>query len=121
MVLRFIPLSCHNRCYHEGLGVPRDQALALTWLRRAAESGEVRAQLMLGDSMRSCGRVLDAAFWYRKAHTEPQAQDTLRLLKKHHEGTFRQWQSCMQVALVLGRNLYVIYEVNEAKDALWTI
>jgi uncharacterized protein len=57
--------------YEEGAGVPKDDALAVHWLRRAAEDGNVEAQNSLGVAFRlgrGVSRDLEAAVgWYHRA------------------------------------------------------
>jgi TPR repeat protein len=57
--------------YDIGWGVPRDDAEAVRWYRKAAELGHAGAQYSLG-WMYDCGRGISqdytqAAFWYEKA------------------------------------------------------
>jgi len=57
--------------YHEGHGVPQDDAQALAWWRKAAEQGDVAAQYNLGRLYYDGHGVLqdytEAALWWRKA------------------------------------------------------
>jgi len=60
-----------GKMYDKGEGVPRDQALALSWYRKAAEQGYPAAQLLLGIIYdQAIGVPQDyslALLWYRKA------------------------------------------------------
>lgn len=60
------------RAYFLGNGVPKDEAAAALWFRKAADQGEVHAESILG-SMYEKGRGglpkddAQAVYWYRKA------------------------------------------------------
>ena len=58
-------------CYYNGEGVDQDKAVAVEWLRKAAEQGYARAQNNLGYCY-EYGQGVDkdtavAVEWYRKA------------------------------------------------------
>ncbi len=57
--------------YHEGVGVPQDNAAAAMWILRAAEQGHGDAQYLIGQMYHGgLGVPLDyaeAALWYRRA------------------------------------------------------
>jgi TPR repeat protein len=72
--------------YETGEGVPRDDAQAVSWYRKAADAGEMVAMYGLGD-MYENGRGVpkdyaQALSWYRKAAAagSPDARESLRRL-----------------------------------------
>jgi|688.fasta_scaffold131807_2 TPR repeat protein len=70
-------------CYSIGMGVDKDDELAVFWWRKAAEQGEATAQSLLGlkyQEGRGVARDYEkAVFWWRKAAEQgmPQAQRSL--------------------------------------------
>jgi len=64
--------------YHNGRGVPKDNAEAAKWYRKAAEQGDAQAQFNLGQMYREGKGVLqdyaEAVKWYRKAAEQGDAQ-----------------------------------------------
>ncbi len=70
-------------CYSIGMGVDKDDELAVFWWRKAAEQGEATAQSLLGLKYQEGRGVAKdyekAAFWWRKAAEQgmPQAQRSL--------------------------------------------
>ncbi len=70
-------------CYSIGMGVEKDDELAVLWWRKAAEQGEATAQSLLGlkyQEGRGVARDYEkAVFWWRKAAEQgmPQAQRSL--------------------------------------------
>jgi TPR repeat protein len=71
------------RCYAEGSGFARDDALALEWYRRAAEQGHANAQFQVGYAYQHARGVradyATALQWYRKAAAQNVAAATNNL------------------------------------------
>jgi len=69
--------------YNRGLGVPKDDAQAVAWFRKAAEQGLDFAQNSLGYSYQEGTGVakddIQAATWYRKAAEQGNAQAQFNL------------------------------------------
>ncbi|HQN19642.1 MAG TPA: tetratricopeptide repeat protein, partial [Syntrophobacteraceae bacterium] len=63
--------NCLGRCYSHGTGVPKDDAEAVKWYRKAAEQGEANAQANLGacylDGTGVTKDETEAVKWYRKS------------------------------------------------------
>lgn len=81
--------------YENGMGAPKDEALAAEWFRKAGEQGLAVAQFNLG-VMYEIGRGIPkdealAAEWYRKAANQGDvdAQDNLGALYSHGLGVPR--------------------------------
>jgi TPR repeat protein len=69
--------------YHEGQGVPQDDAESLRWLHKAAEQGDADAQSLLG-AMYANGRGLprddvEAVRWWRKVAEQGNANAQAKL------------------------------------------
>jgi TPR repeat protein len=84
--------------YHQGRGVPQDDAQAVTWWRRAAEQGHATAQLNLG-AMYHQGRGVPqdyalAMLWYRRAAAQGDAgaQFLLGLMNEAGHGAPQDYQ-----------------------------
>ena len=79
-------------CLYEGLGVPKDPKVGVTWLRKAAEQGVVQAQFNHGlcyDMGLSINQsYLEAVAWYTRAAKggHPQAQYNLGYCYAHRLG-----------------------------------
>ena len=79
--------------YHQGQGVPRDDARAVVWYRKAAEQGFARAQFALGN-MYEIGMGVrrdytEAAGWYGKAGEQGIKEAGDRLGTMYAEGHLR--------------------------------
>jgi uncharacterized protein len=76
--------------YGGGVGVPRDAAEALKWLRKAAEQGDAYGQLCLGSVLRGIGGVakddVEAAKWARKAADQGNVPAQLMLSDMYDKG-----------------------------------
>ena len=76
--------------YQEGKGVPRDDAIAAKWYRRAAEQGEVEAQTNLGALFHKGRGVAQdsakAAKWYRRAAEQGHAVGQANLARLYATG-----------------------------------
>jgi TPR repeat protein len=78
-----------------GQGGPRDDVASAGWLKKAAEQGDVDAQLLYGDLCHSGKSVeksdAEAAAWWRKAAEtgKPEAQNNLALLYLRGDGVPR--------------------------------
>ena len=79
--------------YADGIGVPRDDAAAVTWYRKAAEQGDAAAQMNLG-KIYAQGQGVDrddteALKWFRQAAEQGDAgaQHHLGLMYANGEGT----------------------------------
>jgi TPR repeat protein len=76
--------------YHNGLGVPQNDAEAERWFRLAAEKGNADAQYKLGD-LYEAGRgisrnYVEAAKWYRKAADQGDALASINLGEMYVDG-----------------------------------
>ena len=76
--------------YHEGQGVPQNDAEAVKWFRKAAEQGDAKAQTNLG-VMYDKGQGVpqndaEAVNWYRKAAEQGHANAQYNLGVMYHEG-----------------------------------
>jgi TPR repeat protein len=83
------------RAYAAGSGVDQDDTIAADWYRKAAEMGNIEAEIRMAECYRD-GRgvtrdMTQAAAWYRKAaeQGDPSAQGTLGLLYSVGQGVTR--------------------------------
>ncbi|MGR9072542.1 MAG: SPOR domain-containing protein [Gammaproteobacteria bacterium] len=71
--------------HENGLGVPRNQMIALSWYRKAALQNQVQAQFRIGLLQYQGGNIAKAIYWWRRAaaagHSGAQFQLGLRFLK----------------------------------------
>jgi hypothetical protein len=70
-------------CHLEGVGVPKNDALGRSWIRRAAAAGHTRAQLARARAAEEVSRVLDRRACFSTtfvAHAEPLVCDWFSLL-----------------------------------------
>jgi TPR repeat protein len=78
-------------CYARGLGVPQNDAEAITWCRKAAEQEFTEAQLRLGICYSNGQGVkkdpVEAVKWYRKAAEQGDADAQSRLGASYSNGT----------------------------------
>ena len=67
-----------GKLYAKGNGVPKDDALAVAWFRKAAEQGHARSQGNLGLAYRDGRGVtrddVQAVVWFRKAADQGEAR-----------------------------------------------
>jgi hypothetical protein len=83
------------KAYAAGSGVDQDDTIAADWYRKAADQGNIEAEIRLAECYRDGrGRARDmaqAAAWYRKAaeQGDPAAQATLGLLYSVGQGVGR--------------------------------
>lgn len=81
--------SCLYDCFHEGLGVEKDDAQASFWLQRAAEEEEAGAMFTLALEYREGGLVEKNddlfLYWLRKAAEEGNEGDAQYLLGACYE------------------------------------
>ena len=77
-------------CYSIGMGVEKDDELAVFWWRKAAEQGEATAQSLLGLKYKEGRGVAKdyekAAFWFRKAAKQGMPQAQRYLADAYHGG-----------------------------------
>jgi TPR repeat protein len=83
------------QAYTAGSGVDQDDAIAADWYRKAAETGNIEAEIRIAECYRD-GRgvtrdMVQVAVWYRKAaeQGDPTAQATLGLLYSVGQGVTR--------------------------------
>ena len=65
--------------YYNGEGVPKDNAQALAWLRKVAESGDADSECFLGQAYNDIGEPSEAVGWYRKAAEKGNSEAQFRL------------------------------------------
>jgi len=83
--------------YQGGKGIPQDYALAVEWYRKAADKGDIAAEMHLAALYRDGGGkhfardMVQAAAWYRKAadQGDVKAQGTLGVLYSMGQGVPR--------------------------------
>jgi len=63
-----------GRQYENALGVPQDNTQAVLWLRKAAEHGNITAQVELGVVFDKMQDFAQALIWYRKAAEQGNAR-----------------------------------------------
>jgi len=95
-------------CYHNGAGVPRNQAKFIFWAGEAAAQGNANAQFGLGEAYRAGEGVPKnkdiAMSWYRRAATNdhPHACYILALglleEKTNHEAQIEAYRYMLQAA-----------------------
>jgi len=77
--------------YHDGAGVPRDDAEAVKWYRQAAAQGLAAAQSNLGVHYHNGAGVprddAEAVKWYRQAAAQGLANAQYNLGDAYHNGT----------------------------------
>ena len=76
--------------YHEGQGVPKDDAEAVTWFRKAAEQGVAEAQTSLGVMYHEGEGVpkdyAEAVTWFRKVAEQGDAEAQFNLGVMYYKG-----------------------------------
>ena len=81
---------CRAVCYMEGIGVPKDEAEAVKWYRKAAEQGNAAGQTGLGTCyVQGTGvpkDVAEAVKWFRKAAEQGDATGQANLARCYEEG-----------------------------------
>ena len=93
--------------YREGLGVPKNDAEAVKWYRKAAQQGHVMAQVYLGFMYDNGYGVpendAEALKWYRKAadQGDAYAQNNLALMYKKGGLASQKWRAPTETGGVL--------------------
>jgi len=80
-----------GRCYLEGIGIHKDEAMGASWIRKAAEKGHPLAQIGLGTLCFSGIGVpkseAEGAMWIRKAAERGHAEAQMMLAELYLSGT----------------------------------
>jgi TPR repeat protein len=80
-----------GECYAEGKGIARDYKLAAEWYRKAADKGDVAAEMHLAALYRDGGKgfprdMAQAAEWYRKAADKGDVAAEMHLAALYRDG-----------------------------------